>query len=86
MTATEAAEFLADEVSQFPWLVSVGVGTPNGKETLYVYVKSSRHRELNSIRDGYLGFPVIIENTGKIVTKADISANRSRKNASSGRE
>ena len=64
MTATEAVENLADQLMKFPWFVSIGIGTPNGVETIYVYVKSLRHPQLTSLRHGYQGFPVVIENTG----------------------
>lgn len=65
-TVRQAAESLADELSHFPWLVSVGIGKPEGRDTLYVYVKSLQHPQLDAIRSGFKGFPVIIEKTGAI--------------------
>ncbi|MDB5344329.1 MAG: hypothetical protein JWP89_2706 [Schlesneria sp.] len=66
MTIHEAAETLAAELSGFKWFVSLGVGNPNGIQTIYVYVKSLRHPQLAGLRDGYQGFPVVIENTGVV--------------------
>lgn len=72
MTANEAAESLYDELSRFRWLVSVGIGNPDGRETLYVYVTTIRHPELEVLRNGYRGFPVIVTQSGAVRPAAGV--------------
>jgi hypothetical protein len=63
-TLREAAGSLHEELSNYPWFVSVGMGTPDDEETLYIYVTSVKHDPLRELRFGYKGFPVLIEKTG----------------------
>ena len=50
-----------------PWYSSVGVGETDRGLTIFVYVRSARHRELTTLtRDGADGFPVIVRATGSI--------------------
>lgn len=65
MKAIEALEKLTNELFQFKWFVGTGIDVPKNS-TLFVYVKSIRHPELKALKDGYNGYPVIIEKTGKI--------------------
>jgi hypothetical protein len=66
MNVQQAATELFDELSQRPWLTSVGVGELDGQEAIYVYVKSPRQKDIAALRGGYKGFPVIVEKTGTI--------------------
>jgi len=66
MTIQEATAKLFDELSHFPWFVSIGVGQARDGDTIYVYVKTVRHKELDFLRGGFQGYPVIVEKTGVI--------------------
>jgi len=63
-TLRTAAKALHNELSAYKWFVSVGMGTPNDEETLYVYVTSLKHNEIEDLHE-YQGFPVVIEKTGR---------------------
>jgi hypothetical protein len=66
MTATKAAERLDERLRRYPWYMSVGVGATSEGEAIFVYVKSARHRELTSLRDGWMGYPVQVRAVGSI--------------------
>lgn len=62
MNAREAATALYDDLSEYPWLASVGIGKPDdGADTIYVYVTNAKNKVLDKLRSGYRGFPVVIE-------------------------
>lgn len=63
MTAEQAATQLDSKLRGYPWYISTGVGAA---DTIYLYVKSSRHRELNFLRGGWLGYQVVIRSTGSV--------------------
>lgn len=66
MTIQQAAQSLHAELSHFPWLVSVGIGEPEGKPTVFVYATTLKNVRLTELRhDGYAGFPVRVEKTNK---------------------
>jgi len=66
MTAEHAAESLDKLLRKHPWYISIGVGQTERGECLFIYVKSARHRELSSIRDGWMGYPVSIHPVGTV--------------------
>jgi hypothetical protein len=66
MRAENAAQELEKRLRKFAWYHSVGVGETAKGPMLFVYVKSSRHRELELIKDGWMGYPVIVRSVGNI--------------------
>jgi hypothetical protein len=66
MTPEKAAASLDRHLRRFPWYLSTGVGGPKDGEALFVYVKSSKHPELEAISDRWLGYRVIIRPVGSI--------------------
>jgi hypothetical protein len=73
MSPDDAAVALDQHLRPFPWYVSVGVGRTKEGPLLFVYVRSSRHRELRSIESGWLGYPVAVRTTGAIRPLAAVS-------------
>ena len=66
-TIFEAAEALQRKLEAFPWLTAVAVGELDGREVIFVYAKSLRHKEVDSLRhDGWMGYEVIVEKVGTI--------------------
>jgi hypothetical protein len=65
MTAEQAAKHLEQKLKAYPWYISVGVGATADGDAIFVYVKSSRHRELSTL-DRWMGFPVFVRATGTI--------------------
>jgi hypothetical protein len=67
MTPEMAAEKLTARFGGFPWFVSVGVGRlKDGKEAIFLYVKSRRHPQLKSLEAGWMGYDVLVRQTGPI--------------------
>jgi hypothetical protein len=66
MTAEQAALELDARLRPFSWFVSVGIGGAPEGQTLFVYVKSARHKELSELRHGWKGFKVAIRAVGSI--------------------
>jgi len=67
MNVEDAARALDKKLRPYPWYLSVGVGdTGAGREALFVYVKSQRHKEIKSIANGWMGFEVVIRPVGSI--------------------
>ena len=67
MGITRAAEELQDRFEHFPWLNGVGIGVSGGQNVIFVYVNSSRHRELDKeVQGAWHGFRVVVKNIGKV--------------------
>jgi hypothetical protein len=66
MSVREAAESLQVHLDQFPWLVAVGIGNENGVDTIYAYVTTRAHKELDFLNDGWKGYPVQVHVTGRV--------------------
>jgi hypothetical protein len=78
MTPEDAARALDMKLRPHPWYLSIGVGSnEKGNAAIYVYVKSRRHRELESLSEGWMGYDVVIRPVGSIRPAADRVAARS---------
>lgn len=67
MTISEAAEALQAKLEAFDWLTAVAIGARDLREVIYVYVKSTRHKEIDQLkRDGWMGYEVVVEKIGAI--------------------
>ena len=65
MTIDEAAQALQNEVSRNPWYIGIGIGEHDGRPSLYLYVKHTKGVDLSFLKDGWKGFHVEIQKTGK---------------------
>jgi hypothetical protein len=61
VTHEDATRSLQSYMQKFPWLTAVGMGKDGERDVLFVYVTSTRHRELENLKNGWEGFPVVIE-------------------------
>jgi hypothetical protein len=66
MTPDQAASLLDKHLRKFPWYLSTGVGRTIEGDALFVYVKSAKHRELNSITPSWQGYRVVVRPVGSI--------------------
>jgi hypothetical protein len=64
--AEQAALALDRRLRHYPWYLSVGVGDSGQGETLYLYVRSKKHRELDFLNSGWMGFQVEIKPVGSM--------------------
>jgi hypothetical protein len=66
MTADQAANQLDQRLRGHPWYMSVGIGETAEGPTIFVYVRSSRHPELGALRDGWMGYKVLVRAVGSV--------------------
>jgi hypothetical protein len=66
MRPEDAARALDQELRRHPWYISTGVGEIERGPALFVYVKSARHKELQNLSGGWMGFQVLIRPVGLI--------------------
>jgi hypothetical protein len=66
MTAEQAAAQLDQQLRGYPWYVSVGIGETVDGQTIFVYVRSSRHPELGALKDGWMGYKVMVRAVGSV--------------------
>jgi hypothetical protein len=66
MTLQDAASQLDTQLRKYSWYLSVGIGTTQSGDTIFVYVKSLKHRELGNLAAGWQGYPVSIRQIGSI--------------------
>ena len=66
MTPEQAAARLDSELRPFPWYIAVGIGGSDDDPTLFVYVRTSRHRKLRELADGWNGYRIAIEKLGSM--------------------
>jgi hypothetical protein len=66
VTADQAANQLEQRLKSFPWFISVGVGSIDDGDAIFLYVKSLRHRELRRLGNRWMGYPTVIRATGTI--------------------
>lgn len=65
VTIREAAEELQRLLRQrHAALIAVGIGEDDGRPNIIVYTRKANSKELESLRNGWRGFPVRIEKTG----------------------
>lgn len=60
VTIQEAAKSLHEQFRDATWLTMVGVGEHNGRESIFVYVKSLDPAHVGFLKGGWCGFPVVI--------------------------
>jgi hypothetical protein len=64
-SSLEAAERLGERLRGFPWFVSTGVGRlEDGADVIFLYVKSLRHPQLKALASGWMGYNVLVRQTG----------------------
>ena len=64
MTIYEAAEELNSMLRRtHAGLVAVGIGEDAGQPSIVVYTRQKKAKELESLKEGWRGFPVKIERT-----------------------
>jgi hypothetical protein len=67
MTAEDAANLLHARLHLYRWYLSIGAGTDQkGHSVIYVYVKSTHHKELRSLAEGWMGYAVNVRSVGSI--------------------
>jgi hypothetical protein len=64
MSVEEAATLLHSQLRAFPWLTAVGVGETQGTPCIVIYVKSLNSADLDFLKDGWEGFPVVVRKMG----------------------
>lgn len=65
LTPEQAAEELDHELRPQAWYVSVGVGRAASGPALYLYVRSTRHKELRKL-EAWRGYPVYVRAIGRV--------------------
>ena len=78
MTPEQAATLLDAELRPYPWYIAVGVGDTDDGSTLFVYVKTAKHRKLRELARGWNGYKVVVEKTGSMRPVALHSRSRQR--------
>jgi len=66
MSPDEAARRLDAALRPYSWYSSVGIGQTADGPTLFVYVRSDKHRELSKLNHGWQGYRVIVRPVGRI--------------------
>jgi hypothetical protein len=67
MTPEDAARLLDSKLRPHQWYLSIGVGNnESGRPALFLYVKSTRHKELKSLTNRWMGYEVIVRPVGSI--------------------
>jgi hypothetical protein len=74
MTAEKAAGQLDKHLRRYPWYMSTGIGETTEGLTLFVYVRSSRHPELGMLKEGWMGYKVMIRAVGSVRAVCDALA------------
>ena len=64
MTIEEAAQALYERVGSAPWFTAVGVGQHHREPCIFVYVKSLNVAALDSLKAGWMGYPVQLRQMG----------------------
>ena len=60
-TVEQAAHSLSERLGTAPWLTTIGVGEHKGEPCIYVYVKVLDPTAVAFLRNGWQGFPVLIQ-------------------------
>jgi hypothetical protein len=64
MTLEEAAKLLQAHLHAAPWVTAVGVGEENRTPCIVLYVKTLSGVNLDSLRQGWQGYPVVVRKMG----------------------
>jgi hypothetical protein len=64
MTIEEAAQGLYERVGGAPWFTAVGVGQHEREPCIFVYVKSLNVPALDTLKAGWMGYPVQVRQMG----------------------
>jgi hypothetical protein len=78
MTVERAAKYLDERLRKHPWYISVGLGSGPKGDTIFVYVRSPKHKELTALREGWLGYPVIVRAVGSVRASVSSSVKQSK--------
>jgi len=60
MTVEQAAKLLQSHLKSSPWVTAVGVGETDGNPAIVLYVKSMKSADVEFLKDGWKGFPVVV--------------------------
>jgi hypothetical protein len=60
----KAASALQIRQKETPWLTAVGVGQYDHAESIYLYVKDLKGADLDFLKQGWKGFPVVVQKMG----------------------
>jgi hypothetical protein len=63
MTVEQAAKLLQSHLKNSPWVTAVGVGE-TGNPAIVLYVKSMKSADVEFLKDGWKGFPVVVRKMG----------------------
>ena len=66
MTVEQAAKLLRSHLQGEPWVAAIGVGEENGAPCIVLYVKTTKRLNLDDVRQGWNGFPVIVRKMGSL--------------------
>ncbi len=64
MTLEQAAKLLHSHLHGAAWLTAIGVGASEGTPCIVVYVKNLKGVDIEFLKDGWKGFPVVVRKMG----------------------
>ncbi len=64
MTVENAAKLLQTHLQGSPWLTAVGVGESEGTPCIVLYVKNLKGANVEFLKEGWKGFPVVVRKMG----------------------
>ncbi len=64
MDLAMAAELLQAQLRESPWLTAVGVGEEKGTPCIVLYVKKFQGADLDFLKEGWKGYPVVVRKMG----------------------
>ena len=66
MSIERASKLLHGRLSYWPSMHTIGVGHYDKAEAIFVYVRSTPQSLPNDIKNGWMGYPVVIKKTGSV--------------------
>jgi hypothetical protein len=66
MRPEAAAGHLDRKLRPYKWYQACGVGNTASGPTIFVYVKSDRHKELRELGDSWMGYRLVVRRTGPV--------------------
>lgn len=67
MSVQDAAVELYENLGPKPWLTNIGIGSKDGEDCIYIYVKRIPRKERGVIPKKWQGFYVMVKNIGDIM-------------------